>query len=156
MAGRAKGKKRTKEELLAIEVCGKTLAEWDKEWQNIPGGFSVIQPQLRNYVGLYRALEKNLVTAIGTGVEHSNGGLRKRLRDFNRESSSARNHWIGIYIHEMQNQLVCQVLITGSDVQAAVIAKNLKPLMEEFHEPKENVPAEIVIAQIAAKDRKKK
>ena len=156
MTGSAKAKKRTKEELLAIDVGGKTLAQWDKEWRSVPDGFSVIQPQLCHKVGLYRALEENLVTAVGRGIEHDNGGLRKRLSDFNRESSSARDHWIGIYIFEMQCELECQVLITGSDRKAAGVAKKLKPLMEEFYEPKQNVPPEIIKAKLEAKRRKKK
>ncbi len=156
MTGSAKAKKRTKEELLATDVGGKTLVQWDKEWRNVPDGFSVIQSQLSKQVGLYRALEKNLVTALGIGVEYSNGGLRKRLRDFSRKSPSARNHWIGIYINEMQRELGCEVLITGSDRQAAEVAKKLKPLMYELYEPKENVPTEIINAKISAQKRSKK
>ena len=119
-------------------IGGKTLDEWDTEWVRVKGGFKVDHPQLRHQVGLYRAMSGRIVEVLGRATEHANGGLAKRLADFRRESSSAREHTAGWFIHQNQSNLYLEVLITGRDRKAGDIAKKLVGPMEVRHKPRQN------------------
>jgi hypothetical protein len=120
-------------------VAGKSLEQWEGEWKPVKGGFGVPHPELRDVVGLFRAVSRDgEVRFIGVGTEHANGGLRKRVADFTRPSASAREHHGGEYIHDHQNELRLEVLVTGSDKHAGLVAEALKDLLLELHAPKEN------------------
>lgn len=62
--------------------------------------------ELRNNIGVYKAEYLGDLVYIGKATEHSNGGLRKRLRDYTRQSDSARNYPSGLKMHEHQGELV--------------------------------------------------
>ncbi len=134
-------------------VEGRPLGEWEGHWTKVDGGFDRPHPELRHSVGLFRAVLRGEVKYIGVGTEHANGGLRKRIADFTRESSSAREHEGGEYIHEHSDKLELEVLTTGHDKQAGEIAKALKPHMLALHSPRKNVPAERVRSVVQAKAR---
>ena len=115
-------------------IGGKTIEEWDRLWVPVDGGLKFDQPKLRHQVGLYRVSLKGQIMAIGTGVG-KRGGLAKRLSDFRRDSSSARDHFAGLLIDENLGRLEVKVLITGSDRTAREFAQQLKSPMMRLHTP---------------------
>jgi hypothetical protein len=120
-------------------VAGKTISQWDRDWTPIAGGFSVPHPELRQSVGLIRAVFRGQVMYIGQATEWKNGGLAKRLADFTRPSPSGREHYGARYIRDHLGQLELEVLITGSDKQAAQTAKVLRAHMLALHSPPKNL-----------------
>jgi hypothetical protein len=71
-------------------------------------------------------------------VEYDNGGLRKRLSDYTRESDSSRKHASGRLMHEHTGQLQMEVLITGGDTAAVEVAKKLEVYFVGLHSPEWN------------------
>ncbi|MBP1154500.1 MULTISPECIES: hypothetical protein [unclassified Paenibacillus] len=119
-------------------IQGKTVDQWDYEWRSIG---TLAQIELTPYntsVGLYRARLHGKVVYIGRAVEWNNGGFRKRLSDYRRDSDSARTHGSGQKMHAHRDQLSIELLITGSDERAAEIAKALEPLMVGKYRPEWN------------------
>lgn len=107
-------------------IGGKTLGEWDRSWEHLGVLDSASLSHLSSSVGLYRAKLRGKVVYIGRAVEHSNGGLRKRLSDYTRSSNSSRKHTSGQLMNEHASQLVIDVLITGSNENAASVARKLE------------------------------
>jgi len=105
---------------------GKTLREWEGSWEYLGTLSSVNLSHLSSSVGLYRAKLGGKVVYIGRAVEYSNGGLRKRLSDYTRDSDSARKHKSGQLMNQHSSELSIDVLITGSDSGAVSIAKKLE------------------------------
>ena len=62
--------------------------------------------ELRTKIGVYKAEHLGDLVYIGKATEHSNGGLRKRLRDYTRLSDSARNYPSGQKMHKHQGELI--------------------------------------------------
>lgn len=122
-----------------LEFAGKTLQEWDAQWLPIEGGFTVLHSDLRHHVGLFQARLRGTTMYIGEAVEVDNGGLRKRLSDFRRESPSGREHHGAMRIYDHLDELDLQVLITGSDQRAKETAELLKPAMIARHLPPWNM-----------------
>ncbi len=127
------------EELPALEISGKTVADWNLEWQRVVGGFGTPQPQLNHKVGLFRAVRNGEVMALGSGTG-AKGGLSKRIADFRRKSLSASDHTLGRSIRAMINEVELEVLITGWGNEERETALSLKPPMIELHQPAWNVP----------------
>lgn len=119
-------------------VGGISADEWDTLWGTIDGGLKRRQPQLAGELGLYRCILNNRVVALGTGIDIKDG-MTKRLFDFVRTSPSGRNHHAGQLIFAHRNQIVLQVLLTGSGRQAQKIARELKAIMMERHKPAWNL-----------------
>lgn len=127
-----------------IEIDGKPLSAWDGEWVEVAGGFATPQPKLRSKVGLYRAVKNGQTVAIGSGTDRL-GGLAKRIADFRRSSTSAREHHAGERINAEIGDLTLEVLIAGSNNQhAREVAEILKKEMKKKHLPKWNAPESIV------------
>lgn len=118
----------------SIEVGGKALADWDQMWVPLKGGATVYHAELRGRVGLYRFKLQGQVMAIGVATEQP-GGLAKRLSDFRRDSSSARDHHMGRLINLHLHDLTAEVLITGSGSEGAALATQLTKAMVERHKP---------------------
>ena len=55
-----------------------------------------------------------------------NGGFRKRLSDYRRQSDSARTHTSGRIINENLDDIVTYILVVGHDEQAVEITKKLE------------------------------
>lgn len=117
-----------------LMIDGKTIDEWDSMWVTIDGGLKRRQPQLAGEIGLYRCLLDNKVAALGTAIDIKDG-MTKRLFDFIRPSNSGRNHHASQLIFKHRDQLVVQVLPTGSGRQAQWFARQLKPAMMARHKP---------------------
>jgi len=70
------------------------------DWQKLPNGLASDLSDYKDKVGLYRMKnEAGEVVYVGRAVEHNNGGLRKRLRDYTRESDTGRKHQSGQKIY---------------------------------------------------------
>ena len=91
--------------------------------------------QLSTFVGLYRATLDGEIVYVGRAVEFSNGGLRKRLSDYTRNSDSSRKHASGQSMNKHRADLSIDVLITGSDQEAAEIAKVLERHFIKLYNP---------------------
>lgn len=112
------------------KFAGKTLQEWDADWLQVEGGFTVLHSDLRHHVGLYRADLGGTIMYIGKAIEVHNGGLRKRLSDLRRASPSGREHYGAMRIHDHLDELDLHVLITGSFeiaelLRSAMVARHL-------------------------------
>lgn len=107
-------------------IGGKALTAWDNEWDRLDGGLRVPHPKLRNLVGLFRIIWRDMVVFVGCATEHTNGGLTKRLADFVRPSANGRNHHAGTLIHEHRDQVKVEVLVLGDDYVSGITAKQLK------------------------------
>lgn len=94
------------------EIGGKTLREWEGSWQYLGTLSTASLSNLSNSVGLYKAELGGKVVYIGRAVEYSNGGLRKRLSDYTRESDSSRKHTSGQLMNQHASQLSIDILIT--------------------------------------------
>lgn len=109
-------------------IEGKTLREWEELWVPVSDKNSDLHPELNGKVGLYRASLNGGIMAIGRAIELPQG-LSKRVRDFSRDSDSSRKHPTGIKINENLDDLVFEVLVTGTDRRGGNIAAKLKPPM---------------------------
>jgi hypothetical protein len=106
-------------------ILGLTVPEWNDRWVArglLTGDFT----DLRTSVGLYRARFQGDVVYLGKAVEHSNGGLNKRLRDYTRPNPSARLSGAGQRLHELRDRIDIDVLVTGHDAKAAHAAEQLE------------------------------
>jgi hypothetical protein len=121
-------------------IDGKILSHWNGEWRRLPGGLRHVHIDLSTSVGLYRVRHLGVVVYLGCATEHGNGGLMKRLRDFTRRSASARSHHAGGLIYEHRDAVDIEVLVTGDNAAAALLAKQLKARFLKQTVPDWNVP----------------
>lgn len=121
-----------------FSIGGKSIRLWEASWRPLGILSSANISHLSGYVGLYRANLNGKIVYIGRAVEYDNGGLRKRLSDYTRESDSARKHRSGQLMHQHASELFIDVLITGSDSDAADVAKNLEPYLIGKYRPEWN------------------
>jgi len=63
---------------------------------------------------------------IGRAIELYNGGFRKRLSDYIRESNSARKHLSGRIIYEHLDEITTYLLIVGDTEEAVAETKCLE------------------------------
>ncbi len=120
------------------KIGEKTLREWESSWEHLGTLSSASLSHLSRSVGLYRAKLRGKVVYIGRAVEYSNGGLRKRLSDYRRKSDSARKHKSGQLMNRYKEELDIDVLITGSDSEAAAVAKKLEQYFIRVYSPEWN------------------
>ena len=73
---------------------------------------------------------------IGRAVELNNGGFRKRLSDYRRDSDSARRHKSGSTIYENLDSISVDVLVVGTDQDAIEVTKKLEgPFIQKYQPP---------------------
>ena len=63
---------------------------------------------------------------VGRAIELHNGGFRKRLSDYRRQSNSARTHSSGRTINENLDRIRTYILIVGDDENAVEVTKQLE------------------------------
>lgn len=63
---------------------------------------------------------------VGRAIELHNGGFRKRLSDYRRQSDSARTHSSGRTINENLDRIRTYILIVGKDEEAVAVTKQLE------------------------------
>jgi hypothetical protein len=107
-------------------VGGRTFREWESKWQYVGCLDSIDLSPYSSYVGLYKAELGGKVMYVGRAVEYSNGGIRKRLSDYTRESDSARKHTSGRLMHAHAADLEIYVLLVGRDEEAAEATRKLE------------------------------
>jgi len=107
-------------------IGGRTLREWEREWQYAGCLDSIDLSPYSSYVGLYKAELDGKVMYVGRAIEYSNGGIRKRLSDYTRESDSARKHTSGRLMHAHAADLEIYVLLVGRDEEAAGTTRKLE------------------------------
>lgn len=117
---------------------GKTLIEWDCEWRYAGRLGSMSLTEYNRYVGLYRAKLNGRIVYIGRAIEWNNGGFRKRLSDYRRDSNSARKHGSGQKMYAHRDELDIELLIVGTDGEAAQLASKLEGLMVGKYNPEWN------------------
>jgi len=120
-------------------IGGKSFPEWEAQWQSIGTLNSADLTPLNKYVGLYRAILDGEIVYIGRAIEYNNGGLRKRLSDYTRDSSSARKHSSGQKMYSHRDQLHMEVNITGDSEEGATTANKLEVLFIGKYKPRWNV-----------------
>lgn len=114
----------------------KSISQWDNEWICIGPLKTVNLTPYNQYVGLYRHVINGKTMYVGRAVEWNNGGFRKRLSDYRRESNSARTHTSGRMIYEHLDEINTYILILGSDAEAAELAKSLEgPFIARYCPP---------------------
>ena len=86
-------------------------------------------------IGVYRAILNEKVVYIGKATELSNGGFRKRLRDYTRRSNSARNYPAGVLMHKHKDKIEIEIMIfertldsiSGIETLETKLIKELNP-----------------------------
>lgn len=119
-------------------IGGRTISQWESSWQYAGILSQLNLTQYNKYVGLYRARLGGRVVYIGKATEWNNGGFRKRLSDYTRDSASARKHGSGQKMYQHRNELTIELLIVGSDARAAEITPKLEALMIGRYNPEWN------------------
>lgn len=101
------------------KVAGaKTLSEITKEDRS----------KYNNECGVYKMKDTNTneTKYVGRAIEHKNGGFRKRLSDYTRDSSSSRKHASGKTIYNNKDNLYVEFCSTGRGEKGAKKAKSLE------------------------------
>lgn len=62
-------------------------------------------------IGIYQAILNDKVVYIGKATELENGGFRKRLRDYTRSSTSARNYPAGKLMYANRENLQIEIIL---------------------------------------------
>lgn len=117
---------------------GRTLSEWNRMWESIgPLASAHLTPYNRS-VGLYRHWYQGRVVYIGRAIELHNGGFRKRLSDYRRDSDSGRKHTSGQRIYNHLNDITTDVLVVGNDEEAVEWTKRLEAAFISREQPEWN------------------
>ena len=104
----------------------KSVAQWDREWICI-GPLKIANLTPYNHcVGLYRNVVNGKTMYVGRAIELHNGGFRKRLSDYRRESNSARKHLSGRTINENLDKITTYILVIGDTEEAVAETKKLE------------------------------
>ena len=117
---------------------GKSVFEWDCEWKSIGKLKDANLTPYNNCVGLYRHVVNGKTKYVGRAIELNNGGFRKRLSDYRRESNSARKHSSGRIIHEHLDEITTYILIVGYTQEAVEITKKLEGEFVRRYNPEWN------------------
>ncbi len=80
----------------------------------------------RNDIGVYRATLNGEVVYIGKATELNNGGFCKRLRDYTRTSSSARNYPAGELMHRYKNEVLIEIMVFKRSLESIPYIKGLE------------------------------
>ena len=112
-----------------------------KDWEKI-GSLSEFNEEsehfdeLKKSVGLIKFIYKNQIIHLGKAIEFENGGIKKRIIDFKRDSNSARESCKGAFIYNHQKDIEIETLIAGNDTNAIKNIKILKNLFLIYYNPK--------------------
>lgn len=117
---------------------GKTVSEWDCEWKYIGKLKDANLTPYNSCVGLYRHVVNGTTKYVGRAIELNNGGFRKRLSDYRRESNSARKHASGRTIYENLDKIETYILVVGNTQEAVEITKKLEGEFVRRYNPEWN------------------
>ncbi|MBJ7442463.1 MAG: hypothetical protein JHD35_26070 [Sphingopyxis sp.] len=133
--------KKSRAELMAEEINGRLVQDWDADWRQVPAGFAGPHPDLKRYVGLARAVREGETMYILRAIEHDGGGLAKGLRRISGPNQTGNAGYGAQKIREHMSELTLEVLCVGTTAVAARHAERLKTLMIKLHDPEWNRPA---------------
>ncbi len=111
---------------ISVGKSGKTVEQWDKEWICIGPLKTANLTPYNHCVGLYRHVVNGRTMYVGRAIELYNGGFRKRLSDYRRQSNSARKHLSGRTINEHLDEIITYILIVGDTEEAVLETKRLE------------------------------
>ncbi|NIK76331.1 hypothetical protein FHS15_001438 [Paenibacillus castaneae] len=123
-------------------IGNKTIAEWDSKWRGLGllGSLSLSDLSAYNQsIGLYKAEMGGKIYYIGRAIEYNNGGFRKRLRDYVRESDSARTHKSGGKMNENADRIYISILVMGHSQEEVDAVKALESALVVKYLPEWNV-----------------
>ncbi|MGE6415318.1 hypothetical protein ACQKDD_14235 [Planococcus kocurii] len=116
----------------SVTFDGSTVSQWNSRWISLGMLSSLSLENLSQYnkkIGLYKAEMNGQVVYLGRAIEYANGGFRKRLRDYVRESDSARTHGSGKKMHENANAIRLSILVVGDSQEDVDTVKALEKAM---------------------------
>ena len=119
-------------------IGGKTINEWDSEWRSIGMLKTADLTPYNHCVGLYMHVVNGETKYIGRAIELNNGGFRKRLSDYRRESNSGRTHTSGRIINENLDDITTYILVVGETMEAVDITKKLERIFIAKYKPEWN------------------
>lgn len=120
-------------------IAGKSLGQWDGEWQRLNGGFAVAHREVHGYVGVFRAVQGEEVMYVGCSSAGRGGKLYQRLLNFKNQEQRSNSHYGAIKIREHIGTLTLEVICLGRTSKDRFSARELKKLMIELHQPAWNV-----------------
>ena len=121
-------------ELLAKVIGGRTVAEWDEDWEAVTDWRTADTPALRAARGLVRFTWNGEVVAIVRASDNQRG-IVKKFSDYIRPSDSSRDHPVGQKIYEHRAELTAHILVTGENKDMERVNIELKRAMVEFYQP---------------------
>lgn len=116
-----------------------SLGEWDRKWVCIGPLKTANLTPYNHCVGLYRHVINGETVYVGRAIELNNGGFRKRLSDYRRESDSGRTHTSGRLINQNLSKITTYVLVVGDTEEAVDTTKELEKLFVKKYNPKWNI-----------------
>lgn len=120
-------------------IAGKSVGQWDGEWQRLKGGFAVKHREVHGYVGVFRAVQGADVMYIGCSSAAKGGKLYQRLLNFKNQEQQSNSHYGARKIREHIGTLSLDVICLGRTSKDRFSARELKRLMIELHQPAWNV-----------------
>ncbi|KAB8126074.1 hypothetical protein F9U64_20795 [Gracilibacillus oryzae] len=124
-------------------IGGKTISEWNNRWMRL-GRLSSLSIEdltpFNKHIGLYKAEMNGQVVYVGRAIEYNNGGFRKRLRGYVRDSDSGSTHGSGRKMHGNRDNVVISILIVGDSAEDVGVVKALEAAMIAKLNVKWNVP----------------
>jgi hypothetical protein len=126
--------------ILDVEVGGKAVRSWESLWKPLPGGFKKKHPELRNEVGLIRAVLRDEIMYIIRAAEHLTGGIEKGLQRIRGVEQTGNKSFGPQMLRQHIDEIDVEVLIVGSSYKDAEITKELKSIMIKIHDPLWNRP----------------
>ena len=113
-----------------------SLSEWDRKWVCIGPLKTANLTPYNHCVGLYRHVINGETVYVGRAIELNNGGFRKRLSDYRRESDSGRIHTSGRLINQNLSKITTYVLVVGDTKEDVETTKELEKLFVKKYNPK--------------------
>lgn len=119
---------------LDVEVGGKAIREWKKEWQPVAGGFRPKRSELRHFVGLGRAVLNGETKYIFCAADPK-GGIEKGLQRIRgkKQTGNAGSGAQAMIAHF--DELELEILIVGKDRKSGALAELLKPALVRHYNP---------------------
>lgn len=90
-------------------------------------------------IGVYRATLNEKIVYIGKATELTNGGFRKRLRDYTRLSNSARDYPSGRLMYKHKDEVLIDILMVKRDESGILEARNIESSLIDKFQPEWNL-----------------
>lgn len=123
--------KKKRDELLSMVICGRSLRDWDADWEATKGGFAADHNELVGVPGLARAVLNGKVMYILRATEKR--GLQKGLQRIRGKPQTGNAGFGAQKIREHMDVLEMQILRVPASKAACI--KELKSRMIDLHRP---------------------